>query len=395
MSIFIYINMDIDDYNNTDNYSPVEPNKYHFLGLENLNSNYQTVISDNIEKVYICAYRINNKIKNPFLEYLLQTSTTGELVFPSLYFPENCTDILTLVSNIDSILTLLLVGSNVSLNLENSFIECYKGFYETNKSMYMFFDLTILDIVLNDIYRENTLWFCLIYEIINIRHVCGMKIHNDVFNFFVSFVSKYPLYILQDEYGKQFECPIVAYVGTHEKNLNFTYTFGVTKKQSDAILGPYYYFTDFKNAIRQGGWTANEKPEIRYDTLMTDNEHGRYKKGGIVRIVLFLGKSKVKINLKTDEIDNSQMKRERLMNSSLNTNYEKLSMRISDHDGLWAQMYDSVVLDTIELDDGSMLKDTPMYVCKEYDQQLPLSYHYLNKKTLGEKYNSNIHFSIM
>jgi hypothetical protein len=179
------------------------------------------------------------------------------------------------------------------------------------------------------------------------------------------------------------------------KNLNFTYTFGVTKKQSDAILGPYYYFTDFKNAIRQGGWTANEKPEIKYNTLITDNEYGRYIKGGVVRIVLFLGKTKVKINLKTDEIDESQIKSERLTNSGLDLNYEKLSMRISDHDGLWAKMYDSVLLDTVELDDGSMLKDTPMYVCKEYEQQLPLSYHYLNKKNIGEKYNANNDFSIM
>ena len=90
------------------------------------------------------------------------------------------------------------------------------------------------------------------------------------------------------------------------------------------------------------------------------------------------------------------MKRERLTNNNSDLNYEKLTMRISDHDGLWTKMYDSVVLDTVELDDGSVLKDTPMYVCKEYEQQLPLSYHYLNKKTLGEKYNNNnIDFSIM
>ena len=70
-------------------------------------------------------------------------------------------------------------------------------------------------------------------------------------------------------------------------------------------------------------------------------------------------------------------------------------MRISDHDGNWAKLYDSVILDAVELDDGSKLKDTPIYVCKEYEQQQPLSYHYLNKKTLGEKYTENVHFSIM
>ena len=177
--------------------------------------------------------------------------------------------------------------------------------------------------------------------------------------------------------------------------MKFTYTFGVTKKQSDTNLGPYYYFTDFDNAIRHGGWSETGKPELRFNTLITDNEYGRYIKGGIVRIALFLGKTNVKMNLKTDDIDESAMKRERLTNNSLDLNYEKLTMRISDHDGLWTKTYDSVVLDAVELDDGSMLKDTPIYVCKEYEQQLPLSYHFLNKKTLGEKYITNNHFSIM
>jgi hypothetical protein len=380
---------------NDENYSPVEPNKYQFLGINNLTSGYDINISDKIENVYICGYRINNKIKTPFLEYLLQTSNTGELIFPSLYLPENCNQTLDLVSKLDSLLTLLLIGSDAKLKTTHSFVDCYKGFYQSDKSIYMFFDLTNMEIVLNDIYRENTLWFCLVFEIMNSGHVCGMKVHQDVFQFLTSVVSEYPLYVLQDENGNQYECPIVVYVGTHDKNLNFTYTFGVTKKQSDAILGPYYYFTDFKNAIRQGGWSQNEKPEVRFNTLITDNEYGRYIKGGIIRIVLFLGKTKVKLNLKTDEIDNSSMKRERLTNSSLDLNYEKLTMRISDHDGNWAKTYDSVILDAVELDDGSKLKGTPMYVCKEYEQQLPLSYHYLNKKNIGEKYAENINFSIM
>ena len=179
--------MNIDNTDDiTENYSPIEPNKYQFLGLQNLTSGYDTQISNNIEKVYICSYRINNKIKHPFMEYLLQTSNSGDLIFPSLYFPENCTDILTLVSNLDSILSLLLVGNNVSLKSNHSFVECYKGYYETDKSMYMFFDLTSMEIVLNDIYRENTLWYCVIFEIMNTGHVCGMKINNDVFYFLTS-----------------------------------------------------------------------------------------------------------------------------------------------------------------------------------------------------------------
>ena len=134
---------DINDINDiNENYSPVEPNKYQFQGLENLTSEYNTPISGNIENVYICAYRVNNKIKNPFLEYLLQRNHNDELSFLSLYFPEDCKDIMSLVLRLDSILTLLLVGSNAALKIDRSFVECYKGFYEYDKSMYMFFDLS-------------------------------------------------------------------------------------------------------------------------------------------------------------------------------------------------------------------------------------------------------------
>ena len=56
-------------------------------------------------------------------------------------------------------------------------------------------------------------------------------------------------------------------------------------------------------------------------------------------------------------------------------------MRISDHDGKWADKYDSVYLGNVELDDGSYLIKQ-LGVVKEYDQEMPLSYHFINKNTL-------------
>ena len=54
-------------------------------------------------------------------------------------------------------------------------------------------------------------------------------------------------------------------------------------------------------------------------------------------------------------------------------------MRITDYDGKWAEEYDSCYLGHIELDNGEYLKGTPILAVKEYNQQIPLSYHY-NKK---------------
>ena len=381
-----------------DHYFPVEPNKYQVPGLRNLTVGLDKKIDENVKNVYVCAYRVNNEKKQPFLEYLLQKNTNNtELVFPSpsLYLQESCNDVLSLVSKVDSLLTFLLMASNSNCNLNHNFIECYKGFYIYNGDMYAFFDLTIMEIKLDDTYRENTLWFCLIYEIFNSGHVCGINISSNVTSFLLSCASEYSFYVLQDDEENQYEIPVVAYVGSHEKNVHFIYTFGVSKKDSNSILGPYYYFTDFNNAVRQGGWSANGEPESIFGKIVTDNKYGRYKKGGVIRFALFLGKTDVKQNLKTDPVDSSQIKRERLVDEKLDLNYEKQTVRISDHDGLWCNNFDSVILEDMELDDGSRLKNTPMYVCKYYEQQCPLSCHYINKNALGEKYDKNSYISIM
>ena len=58
--------------------------------------------------------------------------------------------------------------------------------------------------------------------------------------------------------------------------------------------------------------------------------------------------------------------------------------------------YDSVYLGNIELDDGSFLEDTPIIVLKEYNQQVPLTYHYIDKNKLGLIYEEqNKHYSIL
>ena len=91
----------------------------------------------------------------------------------------------------------------------------------------------------------------------------------------------------------------------------------------------------------------------------------------------------------------SDTKRERLRDRSLNQNIEILTMRISDHDGKWAENYDSAYIGHIELDNGENLENTPIIVVKNYDQQIPLSYHYINKATLTEKYNRNNRYLIL
>jgi hypothetical protein len=132
----------------------------------------------------------------------------------------------------------------------------------------------------------------------------------------------------------------------------------VTKPDNNLLFGPYYYFTDFKNSIKQF------------------TEENMSTKGGIVRFALFLCITKVILNNVTDSVDESNIKRE-LINKENNL-YENLTLRITDYDGKWAKNFDSVYVGKIELDNGEKLSNNPIYVVKNYEQQIPLSYHFID-----------------
>ena len=76
--------------------------------------------------------------------------------------------------------------------------------------------------------------------------------------------------------------------------------------------------------------------------------------------------------------DSSEIKSQRLQDNNLDKNTEYLTIRISDHDGKWSHSYDSAYVGYIILDNETELKNTPIFVLKTYEQQIPLSYHYKN-----------------
>jgi hypothetical protein len=105
---------------------------------------------------------------------------------------------------------------------------------------------------------------------------------------------------------------------------------------------------------------------------------------GLIRFAIFIGNVKYIENYPNDPVDESEIKKQRLQDQNLDQNIERLTMRITDHDGKWADNYDSVYLGNLELDDGNFLKKQ-LFVVKEYNQQMPLSYHLINKAPLKAK----------
>ena len=322
----------------------IKTNFYYYKGLDNLEKNIDNILKYNnkIKNIFICGYRINNTELFPFLNFLLKNDIeTKELVFPSLSSNELSSDIISSITK---------KISSLFYNIVSDDKYEYKGFYYYKNNIYLFFDFTNCKLIINNVYKNSIIWPVLTDEIINIKHVCNIKINSIISDFFNKNID---FTILKDKNNKIYEIPCVVYIEKEISRLNFTYMFGASKPDNNLLFGYYYYFTNFKNAINQ---------------VIKEN------KSGIVRFALFMELTKVILNSISDSTDESMLKRE-LTDNNL---YENLTLRITDYDGNWSKNYDSVYVGDIELDNGEKMKNTPIYVVKKYEQQTPLSYHFID-----------------
>jgi hypothetical protein len=327
--------------NDNEIYEPVEPTYYEYKAINNLDKNIDNLLKNNkITTIHICAFEINNEAKNPFLKFFLYKNEYNDVLnFLSLDFNDFLTD-----TNLVELNTKMYLYNYLNLNNFNSFSETinYKGGYIENKKLYMFYDLTNCKLQINDIYSDSKMWICLVDEILNENKVCSFNVDKDVIDFLINNLDFCFLY---DKNNEKYNLPIAGYVVKEDKLLNFTYTFGVSKSNNNNnIFGSHYYFTNYDNVIK------------KLDILRNEIKETSNKKVGIVRFALFLEYVKF-----IDSYSNSKLK-------------------ISDYNNLLTNTYDSIFLgNNIEFENGEMLNDVPLIVLKNYEQQNPLSYHYINK----------------
>jgi hypothetical protein len=358
---------------NTDEflYDDVQQKKYNYKGKTLLTSTIEELVNlNNLEYIHICPYEVNNEGKYPFLKFLLyKNAILNKLEFLNIsLLNRRC-------NNTFSVLDLTKKRLYEIVNYENYNDFCDKidinGFYIYETDVFVFIDVTKCKLKINDIYSDNDLMFTLIYEIFTTNYVCNFKIDVFVFKFFN---DNYKFCFLIEDNCENYEIPMVGYVGKPENKINFTYIFGETTKDKNAILGSYYYFTDYKNAFKDAYNCGDKNP-------------------GVVRFALFNGNTKYIENFPNDDIDKSEIKQQRLNDDNLDRIYEQLTIRISDHDGLWGEKYDSCYLGNILLENGAYLKNTPYIVLKDSNQQIPLSYHFINKGAYENK--SDVQFLIL
>lgn len=328
-----------------ENYEPVEPNSYSYNAISNLPSNVDHLLDINkTYKVNICAFEVNNEYKYPFLKYLLyKPKTSNKCFFPSLTITFVMSeDIITKATNL-----IKQILDNVSERADNV---TFNGFKISNNNIYIFFDFTTCNTKQPELlWNATNIWFAIVDEIVNTKTICNTLIDEGVTNLFV---QNNDLCYLQNDQNENYILPVIAYVARHEPKLHFTFVFGVSKSLNTNILGAYYYFTNYKNSFH-----TNSMMYVNPD--ISNVSHSLFKRG-IIRFALFMEKTK-----RIEHVSND-----------LN-NQETLLAHISDHDGTWATDYDSAYIGNILLDDGTHMKDTPIIVVRDYEQQVPLSYHYM------------------
>ena len=305
---------------------------------------------DGVSSIRLCVYTINTSGKYPFLQYLLDTNNMNYnlLSLPDLNFHSSFDD-KTKFSYVKTYLYTLLQSENYE-EFDKQII--FDGFHNHENKIHLYFNATKCNINIDELYSSTEVRFALIDEIVNSCYVCNKPIVESTTNYFK---QNWNLYYLYDEKYNSYEVPIVSFVGKQTVDkFKFVHVFGESPKNKSAILGPFYYFTDYDNAI-----TGNNI--------------------GVVRFALFTGKTYYIENMPNKAIDESEIKKQRLNDDSLDRNYEIQTLKISDHDGTWASLYDSAYLGEIELDDGSFIKDASLIVLKDYNQQTVLSSHLISR----------------
>ena len=309
--------------------------KYKLNNLDiNKNVNYKG-------KVYLCLYTIVTEAIQPFLLYLL--CKEGDKMTMPYFDAKKYNFFDDFEKNIKYI--------------TNDNKHTYKGQILFNNELYVFYALDDNLYSVANLNKNDTWWFTLITEICYLKEVLTFKVDNSVITFFMNNPDICKLY---DNNDILFMSPHPLYYGSNMEYIENIVVMGAYKNNEDV------YFGSYDISVRHGGWSSKFKPlngNIKsknsdyISTLLTDNEFGRYKSGGIVRFAVFIGNHKTILN------------------------------RPYDTQKDWTKNYDSLHKSEMTVDKYSINNQKGYtFITKRFNQHYPLSYHKLDKKSMGPMY---------
>ena len=329
------------------------------------------------KKVFFCVYRIvGNNNREKFIQYLLYKYPKKQndiCSFPYVKYnaskgvAQQLKDFMSQTLHISKIL-----GWNM------------KGFIESIDNIFIFVKLQSslgeFSNQKNEKKRDDKLWWTLIDEICNHKKILNFPIHKMVTSLFLH----NPLIIyLRDTEGQNKPIPRALFYGNAAQMIPFNFVFGPKQEDVNANYGPYYYLGSYKKAIRDVSWSPYYEKEKKMGELITD-ENGKWDRGGIARYAVYLGDN-IKVLL------NHPLDRETyLPEANLIHKILPFKAKIVDPLGIWAQKYSSLYYGKIKIPEikEGVWRATPGWVTRDFNQQIPLTFHFIDKKTLGANWDS-------
>ena len=307
--------------------------------------------------VYVIYYRVITSALQPFL----------------------CFDMVAREKNVSIPMVDILSSSWKPTNGE------YQGYYVSKGKTYIFVNMK--DTYEVELYSvKKNMISCTVDDICNSGKIYDLFIDKQTRDFFLQndqFVR------LNGPNGELIDTPLTGYFGSYWKRIAVTAALGPFVMSPYASLGPYYYFGTFESALRYAVIDPS-KGEIgkSKSLVLTHEDTDIFTKGGIVKFILFLGRTKVLLNRSSDVDDDSEF----TLGLAENNKFVDATLKIRDNDGKWTKNYDSVIVTAYP--SFSKLEQTrdlePQIVLKSFSQQAPISYVYIDTSKIKPIEDDNV-----
>ena len=329
-----------------------------------LKTNFHEMDIQENNHINFCCFRITESTKYsqvlyPYLEYLLykypdsKKKESNLCLFPFVEYKKD--------------MKILEEGKKFIKSIFKKQYNCL-GYLIENNEVYLFYDIESKSsdsrILLS---KKQKFWWTLIDEICNKHKILNFPIHSTVTSLFL---KNSTLIYLKNKKDKNIEIPVVVYKGDFFDFIPYLYIIG-QKSTTSASFGPFYYFTDFLGSFRRAAWSTNYK-SIKVDNKLITDENGKYKKGGIIRYLVFLKNNRVILNDKKDELKKG------LVDDIEHINAFKKNKYI----GKWAKTYDSLYLNKIQLNNEAYHNMHPIIVLKNLENIRALTIHEIDMDSL-------------
>lgn len=248
----------------------------------------------------------------------------------------------------------------------------YVGLHEFEETQYLFYCSDKETHEVNNITTDDKYYYLLMDDIVNLKKYYGIHVADAVPKFFI---KNDQFIFLVDEHDAIIEIPISGFRGEYYKKIGLLAGLGMPRSGPYASLGPYFYFGDFDRSLRFAAITLNGKSKEVMGEKLTIGDSPVFTKGGMVKYALFMGNSKVMLNLKHDIKDDSY---ESLILAS-KRKFIKDTLSLRDSVGKWSGQFDSVIqpeLKILDRDLGIVRNLDPQFILKTFEQQVPLDYAY-------------------